>query len=521
MDARVFHSLQIMQPNALSFRSDSSADVQNAVLDTFHVIVDGLVDGISPRLAVEGVKYVIVDLVDGQPPGEPWQTGPPTVASVLNTQLLAGSVSKYVARLNSAPGLKLAVKTQRFLVYRNVEWRPMLSRYSSVLGVAAVNDTGPFVVAGPAVAVNWIGSTTTAWRRTTDGAVVIVGSPQKSWSPLSAVLKVVGGQDYLFTGTMRFANVGQAHAKVVWRGDVAPPRAVTFLSSGRDGSGSADLRQVVAAPTGAVSAELMLMGGWAAGANPSTSYTGLAMVPVRISPRLDELQAHPEQRLSLWREVPQALLEPFLTTTSAADPTTPTIFLTAGQLTSIPRDRQVRLLTHSDLRFQGSWGVDSVPDATGIEKFTEGSSGRIYIPDSLISQTAPGTRLIWLEYKPGTTWPSDAVVRERSVQSVQGDYVSCSVAGCTIANLLLAPPLKADGPVARLAYAYSNLLRTPDGRRPPKLIEGDWAAIYSPLPTGYPSAANNPGAAARWYGLLFGHVVIVVSLAFAWVRRLW
>jgi hypothetical protein len=174
------------------------------------------------------------------------------------------------------------------------------------------------------------------------------------------------------------------------------------------------------------------------------------MVPVRISPRLDELQAHPEQRLSLWREVPQALLEPFLTTTSAADPTTPTIFLTDGQLTSIPRDRQVRLLTHSDLRFQGSWGVDSVPDATGIEKFTEGSSGRIYIPDSLISQTAPGTRLIWLEYKPGTTWPSDAVVRERSVQSVQGDYVSCSVAGCTIANLLLAPPLKADGPVARI-----------------------------------------------------------------------
>jgi hypothetical protein len=227
------------------------------------------------------------------------------------------------------------------------------------------------------------------------------------------------------------------------------------------------------------------------------------------------LWRQPEQLLSLWHELPGYLIETGTQSTSA--PPLPTVRLGAGPEAAVGPG-QIRLLTASDLKVTGIWGIDSVPSGLGIERFSNLGGGSLTVPATLLKSAPPGSQIMWIEYKPSETEPSNGVVRSMPA-SAASPILRCQNANCAIANVLLVPDSSGYKQVARLAEAYSPLLRTSDGERPMQ-SPGDWATLYSPPPHGYPSALYDRSTLVRFLGVVFGHLIALAGLLLGPFRRL-
>jgi hypothetical protein len=136
MDFRVFRSFESLEPSVLLYREDSSAAAKQAVLDTYLAIVGRKGIVIATMLATEGVKYVVLDKVDGQLPGASWQTGSMNVVSVYGTYLLTGQESEYENVLDNSPGLSRLSSQGGYVIYRNLLWESIESSYSGILNPA-------------------------------------------------------------------------------------------------------------------------------------------------------------------------------------------------------------------------------------------------------------------------------------------------------------------------------------------------------------------------------------------------
>jgi hypothetical protein len=514
MDFRVFRSFESLQPETLLYRDDSSPEAKAAVLNTYQAIAGDQLETISPLLATEGVKYVVLDLVDGQKPGEPWQTGPKSVVSVFGTYLLTGSETEYRALLDNTPGLGLVIK-DKYLVYKNLEWRPVLKSYAGILTVpAAAQEARSGSSPGQGIGLAWKSAVQGVnWRLQADQSVRIeaVNAPpgQSIWSSVSASIPVVGGASYLIGGDMHYDQVFQSHAKIDWRSSGFGKDVTTSLVAGHDGTGAASLGQVVVAPAGASFADIVLMGGWNQGSAGFTVFSGLT-VQALTSPDLSALAAHPDQLLSLWSELPNLLIEAGAQVQPQSLAAVNWLSLSDEGGSASSPSSAVHLFTPSELTLAGKWGINAQPDRLGIEHFVNHGGGSISVPQDLLTSAPIGSQLVWTEYTPSDTEPSSGVTSSVGV-SRGAITLRCTTSNCTIANVMLVPPLLRKGRVARLAYAYSPLLRTPDGERSPVRLAGDWASIYSPPPQADPSGLYDRSAIGRILGLVFGYFVIVAS----------
>jgi hypothetical protein len=521
IDWRLLQTGRATDMNLLVYRGDGSADSQDAVKRTFNAIVSGKEHQISALLADQGVKYIVLDLTDGQDGnGESWEKGPRTVAAVWNTQALVGNPADYKDVLSKTKGLKIVRDTGNWILYRNLDWRPVLSSYAALLRVAGpALDVSSEPARASGIPLSWKGATGVGWSVTANHGIRVAAAQSQArqgpWSLVQALIPVVGGASYQLAGEMDYVQTVQAEAKIVWRGGSAQ-NATTLLTTGHDGTGIVSLRQVVEAPSWASSAEIDLMGGWSHGSTGFTEYSNITLM-ASTSPDLTTLSEHPEQLLSLWHELPDFLIE------TARQPQFGLLAgvneLSLGKGSESANGHgQVRLLTASDLTSAGAWVVSALPNALGIEKFANSGGGSLLVPAAVLKSAPPGSSVVWLEYKPGAAETTDSLVKSVTV-SPGGVRISCETSDCTIANVLLVPALSRSSGFARFAYAYSPLLRTPDGSRSPLQFPGDWASLYSPPPRGYPSALYDRSTVIRGLGIVFGHFIALAGLLVGFLRR--
>ena len=361
IDWRLMQNSRAADTNLLVYWADGSPQSRQAIRRAFDAIANDRQEQIASLLADMGVKYVVVDLADGQDRNaEPWQKGPPTDLAVWGTQALVGVPRDYKQILSKSQGLKVIEDAGKWVIYRNLNWRPILQSYSALLTV--------------------------------------------------------------------------------------------------DGS----------------------------------------------------LSNHPEDLLSLWHELPGLLIETGDRSLPAELRGVESLSLSQGQSGS----GQIRLLTATDLGVTGRWTISRLADPLGIEKFTNDGGGLITVGPALLKAAPAGSTITWIEYKSGETEPSTGGVHSVAA-SPGGVTIGCSSANCTIANVLIVPVIPRDGQLTRLAYAYSPLLRTPSSHRSPVSLPSDWASLYSPPPTGYPSALYDSSTLARSVGLIFGHLVALAALVWA------
>ena len=378
IDWRLLQFSRASDSNLLLVHLEDADASRNAIQQLFTAIVAGDEQPIAAMLADMGVKYVVLDTADGQDRNvESWQTGPRNLEDFWNSLVLAGRPTDYRAVLDGAPGLSVVLQSAGWLVFRNLDWRPILMSYQGVLKVPANLPTLASLAEGPT--------------------------------------------------------------------------------------------------------------------------------------------EHPELLLSLWRELPDLLVERVPSDSAPLSsqeiPAMSLVYSAAAPY----RSDAIDLLTSADVRLDGQWSASSVPNALGIERFS-GGSGAIRIRPGLTASMPTGTRIVWLEYPPNATDPSQGSVMSRP--GSPGDpSVACAVPGCTIANLMVVPPIPSAAPIARLGYSPSSHLRTSDGKRTPIRVAQDWASIFSPAPHGYPSALNDPATVVRAAGVLIGHIALLIGLLIGMFRR--
>jgi hypothetical protein len=528
IDWRFFLSSRSIEPGDLLYYQDAPPAARKAVLDSFNSIASGSHDEIAPLLGQLGVKYIVVDLADGQVPGELWQKGHMLVADVWGTQVLSGAVPEYLSVLNDSPGLDLVATNKAVAVFRNNEWLPILKTYAGALGLDSRSIEPVITLDKRSLPLKWVGYGS-AWRQGSDGSVSI-SAPQSiqdhAWVPVSATFPVVAGNTYQVAGTMQFQNVSASHVKIIWSGKVAAADTQTVVIGGHDGSGTIPTTTVVAAPTGSTIGQLFLMGGWANGGNGLSRFTNFTVTPVLIAPSLSSLTSHVEQRLPLEKELPELLLEPALRPGDDLTKRSETFWLSdTDPMAAQTIEHTVRLITYRDVNLAGRWGVNGVAGPSGLAQFSEYAGGRISIRPGVTSAYPKGSQLIWLEYAKGSAGPAAASLHHETIDSATSASISCSQPSCTIANILVVPPVPSTRRVTRFAEAYSPLLVTPDGRRRPIAVSDDWASVYVPAPRGVPSSAYAPASLIRWLGLAVGHATIGLAtiglaLLLGLIRRL-
>jgi hypothetical protein len=517
IDWRLIQTARTTDTNLLLYWADGSPQTRDSVSRTFEAIVSKRKEQIAPLLAQQGVKYVVVDLIDGQDRNsEPWQKGPPLSLSVWGTQALVGRPGDYKAILNDAPSLKLLNDGGGVAVYLNMEWQPILTSYSGLLTVA---DTAPGGAGRPAqlngTALSWKGYPYVHWKpQASDQSVRIEAlageSGQTPWAPVVASIPVTAGSSYRVSGVMTYDQVTQAHAKIVWYGAQETPFQTTYLALGHDGTGVVSISQNVVAPPGASRADIFLMGGWSSGPPGFTSFTNVTFAPF-TEPDLTALLDHPERSASVQHELPSLLVELSAAQSRPQVGDTPTLSLGIDPASAGTAAGQIRLLTPSQLSLSGHWAINALPDPLAVERFDERERGVITVPREIFASAPHGTNLVWIEYRSGESQPTNGSVHTLGV-STGPLRIACSEPGCTIANVLLVPPLPSGEHIARFGYGVSPLLRTPDSHRSPVQLPGEWASIYSPPPEGYPSPLYDNSTVIRLLGLVIGHIAAVIGL---------
>jgi hypothetical protein len=508
--------------NLLLYSADGSPESRSAILRTYHAIANDEEGRIAPLLADQGAKYVVVDLADGQDRNnEPWQQGPPRALPLWGTQALVGDPEAYRQILSKSPGMTLMQDGHKWLIYQNQNWRPILQSYKAQL---TVPTSGPEAAASPSqgaeISLLWKGSQGASWKVLSDGSIRIdalhATLGQTAWSPVSAVMPVVSGTSYQIAGQMEYNHVLQAHAKVIWRGTVDPRSATTYLGTGHSGTGTAALDRSLVAPAGATSAELFLMGGWSESGIGYTQYDHITARPL-TSPNFSTLQNSPDLLMSLRRELPDMLIEAGVPSQNRALEGVTTLTLRQGVTDSGTAPNNIRLLTASNFKFSGRWIVNASPDPLGIEHLASLGGGTITIAPELLKTAPPGSKIVWIEYKSGEQDPTNGVVHSVNISS-NPVTIACGNQNCTVANVLLVPPMSSGHQVSRLAYAYSPLLQAPNGDAP-VAFRGDWATLYPRPPQGYPSAIDGELNVFRLLELVFGHLFALIGLLIGFVRR--
>jgi hypothetical protein len=377
MDFRLFRSFETLQPNALLYRQDSALETRKAVLDTYAAIVNKQEGAIAHLLATEGVKYVVLDLADGQIPGDGWQTGQMQITSVYGTYLLTGSEAGYQAVFNGAQGMVLEQSMNGYLIYRNSYWRPMLSSYVGILR----------------------------------------------------------------------------------------PNPGLFASLSSDVTSALDLR------------------------------------------------------VAMGQELPDLLFEPISDATSYQDIESGALYsLAIGPAEITNRFQTIRLVSYSDVNLRGTWSTGDSATPLGLARFTEQRTGFIDLHPSVVAALPVGGRAIWIEYGLGSKAFGNGVVHQTPIVPGSPPVIACETSGCTIADILLVPPLPSEPKLTRFAEAYSSLLRSAgDGHRPPIAVKGDWASFYQASTDNFPSPVYDPQSWLRWLGLAFGYLVLIASLVIAFL----
>lgn len=522
IDWRLMQMSRASDVNLLLYRSENSAQSQLAITQAFSAIVNDQEPLIAPLLADLGVKYVVLDLADGQDQNaQPWQRGPRILASVWDSEVLAGRPEDYLTVLSRSPGLTLTQPVGGWVIYRNSEWRPILKSYTAILTLPprAQNAVdGAPSRNGPPLSLNWQGFGGVRWNVEPNGSIRIQAfgaqAGQTPWAPVHAFIPVVGGASYLITGSMNYQQVVQAHAKIIWN-DLA--KDATYLATGHDGTGVVSVAQAIVAPAGATTAEILLMGGWSQGGTSFTQYSDFSVRPM-VLPNLETLGNNPDQQSSLWRQLPDVLIEAGVLSLPLTLSGVASLTLSDMSDVGAPRQNQIELLTAVDLKQTGTWIVNAIPDAFGIEHLVGRGPGDLVVPAPLLKSATNGSKITWIEYKPDETDPNNGVIHT-TVGSDTGATIRCAVADCTIANVLLVPGTHTGELIARFGSAYSPLLRTPDGNRSPSRSLQDWASLYSPPPRGYPSALYDNSTVIRGAGLLVGHLALLIGLLLGLPRR--
>jgi hypothetical protein len=522
IDWRLMQFQRASDLNLLMYRSENSEQSRLAVYSAFTAIADDHESQIASLLADLNVKYVVIDLHDGQDRNsEPWQNGPRVLASVWDSKVLAGNPADYQQVLSKSPGMALAQFMPGWLVYRNTEWRPILQTYDRVLTLPSTSyETSPPTNQGPAIPLAWSAPLGVRWTHNSDGSIQInaikATAGQTQWAPVRAGFTVVAGSSYRFMGTMNYQHVTQAHVKIVWHSAVSSLDAATYLLGGHDGTGVASFDQTVIAPAGATTAEMMLMGGWTQDQPGTTSYSGIAIRPL-ITPDLNALRTDPGLITSLWHELPDYLIEQDVQPSEVESTDLAVAQLAPFGTSPQTQGDQVSILAAANLRLTGTWAINAVPDRLGIEHFSCRGGSTLTVP-AMVSKLAPaGSKVVWIQYKPGDTEPASGDVKSLGV-SQRDMTIQCPGSGHTIANVLLVPP-PTHSRFARYGYAHSQLLRTPDNAMAPTELSGDWANFYSPAPQGLPSALYDSSTAIRILGVVIGHLAALVGLMLGLVLR--
>jgi len=529
MDWRLIQLARAVDTNLLLYSPYAAVDARQAVSSTFDAIANGQRDRIAPLLGEQGVKYLVVDLADGQDRNsEPWEKGPPINLSVWGTRALVGRASDYNDVLSNTPGLQLIATSGSWAIYRNGNWRPIMTTYAGILALGPSTKGVGSQANEKVVPLGFIGypSSRTAygdpvhWRKLSTNSIRVdaaVGPADETrWSPVSAIVPVTGGASYRFSGTMSYRSVIQSHAKVIWRGSVVASDATVYLSNGLDGTGTVQLNKTLIAPSGAVSAEVILMGGWTDESSGFTDYANLTLTLLQ-TPDLASVVGHAETLAPLARQLPDWAIEPDMINQSQATEVQVRTLVTGP--TQFREDlAPVRILTAQDVVASGQWAVNALPDELGIERFLNQGKGSITIPASTLAAAPPGSTVAWIEYKPGDTGFPKGLFH--SVTANGTVTITCQTSRCSIANVLLIPPLPTAKEVARFGYAFSPQLRTPNGGPQPLRVPGDWATFYSPPPlTIYPSPVFDSSTTIKIVGLMFGHLVVLLGLLFGLVGR--
>jgi hypothetical protein len=520
IDWRVWQESRATDVNLLVYQSDSSSAAQQLVVDTFQAIVKNDQERIASLLTSAGVKFVVVDLVDGQDRNvEPWQLGPPVLVDVFGTKALAGMPSGYKKILSNTPGLREDSTTDGWVVYRNLEWRPMSHSFSAFLSVDNPSLQAQQPPTPNTIALGWTAPQGVDWKEQSDRSIWIgtSGSRPQMWAAVSASIAVRAGASYQITGQMDYQGVVQAHAKVLWSGRVTARDATTYLATGHDGTGSVSLAQSVVAPSGASAAVIALMGGWSQGSGGFTRYSAVS-VQALSAPDLTVVIQRPELVMSLQRELPNFLIEPAWKAPPKELAGLGSYSLVESAVPSNAGQGQVRLLMARDLTVTGNWAINAIPDRSGLVHFSGSAADVLTVPPAVLGTVPSGAQVVWIEYRSGDTEPANGTVNYQATNAAGVD-IRCTSPSCTITNVLLVPPLQSNERASRLGYAFSKFMRTPDGHRSPVQLPGDWASVYYPPPQGFPSSAYDVTSILRAVGLMFGHLVALGGLLLGVVRR--
>ena len=516
IDWRLVQTARAADVNLLLSWSDGSTDSQRAISQAFDAIANSETAKIAPLLGELGVKYVVLDLADGQDRNsEVWQKGPPINLAIWGTQALTGRPSDYAGTLARSPGLEAVGVEKPWIVYRNREWRPILSTYAGLLAVGPESGTGAAPPRGAEFHLTWVGARFVRWKQLSDASVRVEpfvpdATEATPWAPVSTRVPVSAGGSYEFRGSMDFVTIVQSHVKIVWQGNLTTDQATTYLEVGHNGTGTASWDTRVIAPPGSKSAQLFLMGGWSTNGEGYTRFRDLSIRPV-TAPELNALKGHPDRLVSLWHELPALLISPEAKASLPPEIAAKTVELTTTASTGSQTLEGVRLLTPADLTISGDWAVDAIPDALGIEQFQNIGPGEIAVRQDIVSSSSSGSTAVWLEYTSAAVSPRDGVIRSARLQPGTGVVIRCSSPNCRISNVLIVPPIRPAGALARFGYAYSPMLLSPESGGP-IAIPGDWASFYVPPPHGYPSSTAYSSSVSRLVGLIVGYAAIAAGL---------
>ncbi len=510
-------TLSTLDPSSLVYRSDAAPPVRKTVLQTFDAFVESDDTDIAPLLAQDGVRFVVVATAPRMQPDATFESARPNIAAIGGTQVLAGSPRYFLDILDQAPGIIRVARANGYELYENRLWQPMLTHYRAMLVVygpsqSEVPQTGPPLNMGftPVVGTKW---------SETAGDITIVASSRPSWSPVIAEVAVDPGTEYQLSGQVTAHDALNTHIKIQWMGgsSVTTTYVVILTSSLSTKSFTA----LVAAPSGASIAQVMLMGGWAGAPGAFSSFGNIQMSPIVVATSSLGVAARAGSEWLLQRQLPGLLLEAGTQPTKIR--TLPKADVVTLRQTPCRRSQQgcANLLSLQDVELHGSWAfAASIQTMVPVSCFTADSSGAsLTIPPQVLDRFPSGSELSWTTYPDCSSASFQPLVHSVTVSSGSRSISIASPGiGSGIANLALLPPVPPHTALTRVLTAYSPTLLGEPGNQRPIAIPGDWASIYKGTLTSPPSPAGDPLVVLRLLTLGLS-LALMVAVVVSTTRR--
>ncbi|MHB8312306.1 MAG: hypothetical protein ACYDD0_03260 [Candidatus Dormibacteria bacterium] len=495
-DLRTVGTLSTLAPSSLMYRSDAGRLARQMVLQTYGAFTGGEVGNIASLLGAESVRFVVVQTGYRPQRDAPFETAPPSIAQIGGTRVLAGAPDYFMSVLDQAPGMVRISGGDGYVLYENRLWRPLLTEYRAMVVVDTPNGRA-VAHAGPSLELRWKGGANVQWSRLGGNSVSIQAAPFRSWSPVVADVPVRAGGTYEVSGTVQATDARATHVKVIWLGS-APSLDASYVAVLTSDTTSKSFSVDLAAPPGAQTAQVTLMGGWSTGAHGFSRFGDIRVRAVSVPPSLGAIATRPVVGNLLQRQLPDLLIE--AGARPSARPLLPGVdLITLQTAPCIAQSTHcAQLLSAGDVSLHGAWGEGALTNPPGpLVWFTALSAGsNLTIPWTVLNHLPTGSTLSWLEFSHGEIASQNPKVYRMSVSGPgRGLTVQCHVAGCALGDLILLPPLPIANSVTRVGEAYGSSLVGEPGNVRPVPITGDWASVYNAALTSMPSSA---GDAATW-----------------------